>query len=194
MLDVDWSTYALKRSSEHASGRVASRLFLVQDGQPRQLDETWARSMNLVNSFLDWAAGGVLQARRLEEVQAGRLVTALVKALEKAYFWRRRTTSWASGEGVKTYFHWGEVKALGQGEDVLSWGDVKTYFQLGIWSGKSFMERGGWSKSLGHGASRSSRRLVWHRRNVSFWPRVVAGKDCMFVQECILASTFQGVF
>jgi hypothetical protein len=47
---------------------------------------------------------------------------ALVKALEKAYYWAagveksyylggwrrlwtRRTTSWASGEGVKTYFH-----------------------------------------------------------------------------------------
>jgi hypothetical protein len=47
-VDVDWSACALKRSSEHASGRVASRLFLVQDGQPWQLDETWARSMNLV--------------------------------------------------------------------------------------------------------------------------------------------------
>ncbi len=79
VLDVDWSAYALKRSSEHASGRVASRLFLVQDGQPRQYDETLARSVNLVNSLLDLAAGNKLGVWR--RVQAGRLVTALVKAL-----------------------------------------------------------------------------------------------------------------
>ena len=111
-VDVDWSACALKRSSEHASGRVASRLFLVQDGQPLQLDETWSRCahltdsakytrgdavgllltwvyegrMNLVNSFLDWASGGVLQAGRLEECFKGRLE------------WRSRTT-WVAGEG-----------------------------------------------------------------------------------------------
>ena len=34
---------------------MASGLFCVQEGSSV---ETWARSMDVVNSFLDWAAGG----------------------------------------------------------------------------------------------------------------------------------------
>ena len=73
---------------------------------------TWVYEgrMNLVNSFLDWASGGVLQAGRLEECFKGRLE------------WRSRTT-WVAGEG--------------SGEDVLQVGRLEECFKLGVWRSAS---------------------------------------------------------
>ena len=108
MLQVDWSAYALKGSSGYAGGRVASRLFLVQDGNCKSMC-SFGGYVKIYSCGCGRCCGVIADVALSRTYELGQFVLGQDWASVE-------DTGEGTGEGVKT---------LGRGEDVGA--------RLGVW-------------------------------------------------------------
>ena len=134
MIQVDWSAYALKLSSEYASGRVASRLFLVQDGSHCKSMCSFGGYVKIYSCGCGRCCGVIADVALSRTYELGQFVLGQDWASVE-------DTGEGTGEGVKTLGRGEDVGArgrrtvMGRGEDVGArgrrtvMGQVKTLVQ-----------------------------------------------------------------